>query len=1087
MKSDKKSTEYNPNKKKKPIKKNGTKKKTSTTKKKKGKKKKNILNIFNKKKSVKKKAAKKKKTQKKNNNKNNTQQNNTNIINSIKYVIFFVIRKIKIFFLLICKVLLIGLKKIKNFIIKQYNNGIKKKEAKKEKKTIKKEKQIAYLDEELVKLRYRDYNGFAKLSVFFVNRFRVIKFDMKRFKKKIKYGTLKDKILILLMLMLITGFSLVIAFCVYIVTTAPEISNERLYKSNSSVFLDMNGEVFARLGTENREKVTYDYLPQVLIDAIVSAEDSRFFQHDGVDVARFIKAAIGQVLGRSDAGGGSTLTMQVSKNAATSTEASGLAGIKRKFQDIYLSVFVFEKKYTKEQIMEFYVNIPYLGSGTYGVEQASKAYFGKSVTDLNLVEAATIAGLFQAPDSYDPLRHPEAAQNRRNTILNLMCRHGYITEEERDLAKSIPVASTLVKSDSSYNEYLDFIDTVRAEISQRLKLNPATTSMTIYTTMDPKRQDAINLLMSGEAIPVTKNTTWKFPNEEAQAGIAVISVETGALVAVGASRSNDQLAYNFATAPDMKRHPGSTAKPVIDYGPAIEYLNWGSGTTVIDDKYTYTGGGQIKNFDNGHKGIMTIETALAQSRNIPALYTFQQTTNEQKLTFSHNLNWYPEDSNGYINESTSIGGFNGVNPLQVAAAYATFARGGTYIEPYSYTKIEITETGEVYEVKPKKIEAMSEATAYIINMMLKYAVDSKSVDAGSVSGTDYCAKTGTTTVDAAAKKAAGIKGDLIGDSWEVGYSPDYAFATWYGYKEQYDPVYHLTGTEGGTARKSITKYLAATMLPKNSKFTKPSSVATVEIELETDPVMLASEFTPTKLRSTAHFKKGYEPTEESDRFSKLSSPSNATYTIVGNQVTITWKAATLPNAANINYLTEYFNKGVYAYWADKYLQERLTYNATNIGAFGYEIYMVTSSGTTDLGFTPNTTFTTNIPVDSNVSFIIKSSYQIFKANQSDGITVKIDRPTNAGGDTSGLSVEFAPSCVTVDAYKNMGPNPANKIKVTYNGQDVTTSANITATCSTESGAIDCNNMVNGNKYFVTFKVTYNGINREKQITINPTC
>ena len=179
----------------------------------------------------------------------------------------------------------------------------------------------------------------------------------------------------------------------------------------------------------------------MLLDAIIATEDSRYFQHNGFDLPRFMKASAGQLLGNSDAGGASTLTMQVVKNNFTSTESSGFAGIVRKFTDIYMSIFKVEKNYTKEEIIEFYVNAPYLGSGSYGVEQASQTFFGKSVKDLSLVEAATIAGLFQAPGAYDPYVYPEKAQERRDQVLSLMERHGYITSEEKEIAEEIHVES----------------------------------------------------------------------------------------------------------------------------------------------------------------------------------------------------------------------------------------------------------------------------------------------------------------------------------------------------------------------------------------------------------------------------------------------------------------------------------------------------------------------------------------------------------------------------------------------------------------------------------------------------------------------
>lgn len=1011
---------------------------------------------------------------------------------SQKFTIFSI--KIKIILLQICKVLLIYVKNIKKFLINQYNiikdrvkaflknknNSIKKNYKIRHKKKFK-----TFEDEEDEPnlLHYRDYESLAKITVFFINRLRVMKFDMKKFKKKFKYGTFKDKLLILFMIFLILGFSCFIAFAVYIVVTAPDISESRLYKASSSVLLDVNGNEFARIGLENREKISYDDIPEVLIDAIVSAEDSRFFQHNGMDIARFSKAVIGQLLGRSDAGGGSTLTMQLSKNAATNNTATGIKGIIRKFQDIYLAVFVFEKQYTKEQIMEFYVNLNNLGAGAYGVEQASKVYFGKSASELTLVEAATIAGLFQAPSAYNPYAHPQAAENRRNIILNLMCRHGYITEAERDAAKSVPMSSLLVGQSSSSNEWQDFIDTVRVEIKKRTGMDPMTTSMTVWTTMNPEKQRVVNGVINGE--------TFTFKTEKSQAGIAVIDVDTGGLAAVGASRDPGELVFNHATS--ISRHPGSTAKPILDYGPAIEYLNWSTGTTVIDDKMTYSGGGSIKNFDNGHKGIMTIKTALAQSRNIPALYTFQQTTNEQKLEFSNNLGWHAEDKTGNIVESASIGGFEGVSPLQSAAAFATFARGGTYIEPFSYTKLQLTETGEEIKVTPKRVDAMSESTAYLINMILKYAVTSGSVGAGSVSGTDLCAKTGTTTVDSAAKKAAGIKGGIIGDSWEVAYSPDYAIATWYGYDKQLDPEFHLTSSEGGNARKKITKILTKGIMEKNSRFTMPSSVVTAEIELGTDPLMLASEYTPANLRSTEYFKKDTEPTEASERFSKLNDPTNLKYSATANQVTLTWTPTPTPNAINTEYLRTYFSNNVYARWTDKYLQERINYNNSTFGSFGYRVYITNSSGTRELGFTTSSSYTVNTYIDEATTFTVRSSYANFPANQSNGISTKVNANSSTMGNdtpsTTSTSINITPilSCYTVDKYNGLGPSPSAKIKVTSNGTDVTSASTISANCYENGTEISCNNMVEGHTYTVNFTVRYKDIKRTKEITIKPNC
>ena len=252
-------------------------------------------------------------------------------------------------------------------------------------------------------------------------------------------------------------------FVAYVAISSPEFNPSNLYRKESSIVYDANGDVVAKLGSQIRESVTFDEMPQVLIDAIIATEDSRFYQHNGVDLPRFLKATMGQLMGNSAAGGGSTLSMQVIKQCYTSSVASGIQGIVRKFTDMYMAIFKLEKNYTKEQIIEYYVNVPFLGSNSYGVAEAASTYFGKDVGDLNLSEAALIAGLFQSPTYYDPYTHPENAEARRAVVLRLMVRHGYITEEEEEMANAISVEALLGKKEYT-NPYQSFIDVVIDEI-----------------------------------------------------------------------------------------------------------------------------------------------------------------------------------------------------------------------------------------------------------------------------------------------------------------------------------------------------------------------------------------------------------------------------------------------------------------------------------------------------------------------------------------------------------------------------------------------------------------------------------------------
>ena len=286
------------------------------------------------------------------------------------------------------------------------------------------------------------------------------------FKEKWKKGNLAEKILVIIMFILVGIFAIGISFLLYIVIMAPEFDVEKLYTKEASIIYDSSGNEIARLGTENRQRVSYDDIPEVFVDALVATEDSRFFQHNGVDLARFIKATLGQLLGHSGAGGASTLTMQIVKQRITSSESSGIEGIIRKFTDMYISVFKIEKKYTKEQIIEYYVNIPGLGSNTFGIQQASEKYFDKSISEVTLPEAALLAGLFQAPSAYNPYNYPEKAEQRRNQVLNLMQRHGYITKEECENAKKISVTSLLANKAAANNPNQGFINTVIDEVER---------------------------------------------------------------------------------------------------------------------------------------------------------------------------------------------------------------------------------------------------------------------------------------------------------------------------------------------------------------------------------------------------------------------------------------------------------------------------------------------------------------------------------------------------------------------------------------------------------------------------------------------
>ena len=821
-----------------------------------------------------------------------------------------------------------------------------------------------------------------------INIFSKIK-NKKHGKKKLKKGL----ILSIIAILGIAFLTLILAFSLYIIISSPNFDKNKLYKKEATVLYDKDGNELTRVGQENRVLITYEQLPQVLLDSLIATEDSRFFQHNGFDAARFVKASLGQILGNSNAGGASTLTMQVIKNTYTSTNASGIKGLVRKFTDIYMAVFKLEGSYTKEEIIEFYLNSQWLGNdksvnygGIYGVEQASQYFFGKSVSDLNLSEASMIAGMFQNPTYYDPYKNPERTQKRRSTVLNLMVKHGYITKEEKEEADSIPVSSLLVNRDQdTSNEYQAFIDYVLKDVEEKTGINPFKKPVKIYTTLDRSVQTTLNQLESGELY------TW--PDDKVQFAMAITSVKDGSIVAISGGRNYTAKGLNRAT--DIKRQPGSTAKILFDYGPYIEYLNGSTYSMFLDDSYTYKSGKSINNFDRGFKGLMTMRRALVGSRNIPALKAFQAVADdniENIRTFVHGLGIDYGEEGPY--ESASIGAFDGVSPLQMSAAYAAYGRGGYYIEPYSFTKVVDDETEKVYEYKYTKEKVMSDATAYMITNMLITAGNEGVGGNFHVSGTDIAAKGGTTSADKQRLKELNLPSGTTPDHWNITYSPSYAIAMWYGYdnlKQGY-----LTSTSGGKVRRAVMAAVGKKVYPKNEKFKKPSSVVSASVELETFPAQAPSAFTPSDLIVTEYFKKGTEPSETSQRFSQLANPTGVTATATGTTVNIKWNAIPTPSAIDINYLTDFFNKN-YDNHATKYLEKRLNYNNAYIGTLGYQVSIKNDTGgETVLGYTSSTNYTYTTPGDkSEYTFIVRSAYSIFKNNMSSGQSVSVNITPNA--------------------------------------------------------------------------------------------
>lgn len=877
-------------------------------------------------------------------------------------------------------------------------------------------------------------------------------------------------------------------FMIYIVISTGNFDPEALKNQDQTIILDKNGEVFATLGAQKRESVTYDELPQVLIDAIIATEDSRFYQHNGVDMARFLKASVLQLLGNSDAGGASTLTMQVVKNNLTDNSQS----IIRKFKDVYLSVFFMEKKYTKEEIIELYVNDSCLGGTIYGVEEASKYYFGKTVSELSLPEASLIAGMYQAPNRYNPYKNPEAAAKRRATVLSLMVRHGYITKEEEKMANAVSIESMLAGSGKA-SDYQGYIDTVIEEVERETGDNPAKVSMKIYTALDRDIQDGINKVLNGEA--------HKWADDEVQAGIAVTNVNDGTIVAIGAGRNREAGDWNNAI--HTHRQPGSTAKPLFDYGPGFEYNDFSTYTLFNDEKWTYTNGPEVGNWDGGYEGLITLRRALSYSRNVPALKAFQQVDTKNIVKFvtglgldvaystkDPNYKEYEDGANNLINEAYSIGGVSyGFTPLEMAEAYSCFANGGYHIESHAVTKIEYRGTNKTVEFSKDKEKVMSESTAYLMNNVLQYAVEAGFNGGARVYGSTVAAKTGTSNLSDETIKKYGLPSGAVNDLWTVAYTPEYSISLWYGYTKV-DSDHYLSGA---SAPKDAVMQSVMKFIPKTTKkWEIPSSVVAVTVEKETWPAKLPSEYTPNNMKITEYFKKGTQPTEVSERFAKLDAVTNlkSTKTSEGYKLTWTWK---VPNVLDESYLSKYFNNSVFGNESARYLKNRIDYNNSTLGGNGFGIYVKnTTTGTLErIAFTEDTEYIYHPTRPGNIEIVVKAEYKNFKDNSSDEtkITIKSDGSTgneeNPNSNSEELEVKLngssSPTYVK-EKYSEEG------LTVTYENKDVTSNAKITyqlnnKTYTSETDLINNVNSLSEGTYIITYTVTYKGKNKSIQRTV----
>ena len=542
-------------------------------------------------------------------------------------------------------------------------------------------------------------------------------------------------------------------------------------------------------GKENRTWVTYDKIPRDLVNAAIAIEDKRFHDHQGVDWLRTASASANMFLGGDSTYGASTITQQLIKNLTERDEVT----VRRKLLEI-VSALEFEKDHSKQEIMTWYLNTIYLEEGCYGVQSASRVYFGKDVSELTTAECASLIGITKNPSYYDPYINPEANRERQLTILWEMYDQGYILTEE---AYRAAVNQEMVFTNASGQEtegyddnseyYSYFVDQVIRDVTEDLCKTYNYTEeiaeqvvrsggLSIYCTMNPDVQSVVDEVYENlENIPKTDSA------QQLQSGIAIIDNKTGDLVAVsgGVGEKTGSLTFNRATQALLS--PGSTIKPLTVYGPAFDKGIITPATVYDDTPYSFEGGAWPKNTNRSYSGLMTIRSAISMSTNTVAVKVLADLTPAYSYQFAvEKLGMDTLVEQEVIGGKTysdinlaplAMGGLtHGVTIEDMAAGYATYANGGVYREPRTYTKVtRMVDNREetVLNNTQDTVTAVSTKAAWYMTDMLQYAVEHGTGSPAKIENMAVAGKTGTTTSDF--------------DRWFCGYTPYYSAAVWCGY------------------------------------------------------------------------------------------------------------------------------------------------------------------------------------------------------------------------------------------------------------------------------------------------------------------
>ena len=620
----------------------------------------------------------------------------------------------------------------------------------------------------------------------------------------------------------------------------------------TSIIYDGQSDVVTRLhGVQDRTWVSISELQPSTVYAFISAEDARFFEHEGVDVIRIAGAIVADIKAGSYVQGASTISQQLIKLSHLTSEKT----ISRKAEEAALA-YEMERQYSKEDILEMYLNYVYFGGGYYGIEAAAEGYFGVHASDLTLDQSAMLAGILKSPSGYAPHINYAASINRRNNILRLMRDYGYITDDEKKQASARRPTILHDKNEEYSGYYTDAVTKSAAALMGITVDELIRGGYSIYSAMDSDIQHYCEeMFKNGEL----------FPAEDSEAAIVVLEPSTGMVVAMVGGRSyTGGISFNRAT--DIRRQPGSVIKPVIAYAPAFEYLNYTAADMILDEETTFADY-TPSNYGNKYYGWVTVREAVTKSLNVPAVKTLSAVGVYRAKDFAKRCGIEFDDKDDSL--ALALGGFTyGVSPLQIAGAYSCFASGGIYNTPTLIKKITDRNGLTVYEYRQDSRRVMSEANAYILTSMLKSVVTEGTGHRLNTLDIPIAGKTGTVGL------ANGNR-----DAWMAGYTPEYTAVVWQGYDSDRLGLLPSSAT-GGTYPALMLSELFNHIYPdgRSGDFEKPESVKQYSIDAKTlkkqHKVVLANAMTPQSSRVTEYFTEETAPEDVSGYWAVPGSAQN---------------------------------------------------------------------------------------------------------------------------------------------------------------------------------------------------------------------